>query len=63
MKTCRLIIISWLFLCAGCGSPDSIEVALNHADDNRLELEKEPKVHSTAIREMREEVIRRMKER
>lgn len=29
----------------------------------RMVLEKEPKVHSTAIREMREEVIRRMKER
>ena len=28
----------------------------------RMVLEKEPKVHSTAIREMREEVIRRMKE-
>ena len=40
MKTCRLIIIGFLFLCTGCGSPDSLKVALNHAGDNRMELEK-----------------------
>ena len=34
-----LIIVGCLLLFAGCGSPDSLEVALNHAGDNRMELE------------------------
>ncbi|MBQ3190743.1 MAG: transglutaminase domain-containing protein, partial [Bacteroides sp] len=40
MKIFRLIIISCLFLCTGCDGPDSLEVALSHAGNNRMEFEK-----------------------
>ena len=51
-----LLYTLFILFCCSCTAPSRLETALRQSGSNRPELEKEAKVESTAVKQMREEV-------